>query len=123
MFVDQQTALLKAVFGREFDFNSLTGEFATYNSQEKSIKINDGTTNYDNDVLHGEKSEIIDNGDGTYSMTFRCYFIKVDTLPSDVEQGEYLVDEENGGYFLLSHSGKLTVEKKGDYWVVKSYTK
>ena len=122
--VGDQKALLKAFFGREFDFTKLTGEYATYNAEKGIITINKDTTNiYNADSWRSDTGKPIDNGDGTYSIIIRDYRNKVNTLPDDIKDGEYVDDEENGGYFLLTHSGRLTIEKKDGFWVLKSYTK
>lgn len=122
--IGDQKALLKAFFGREFDFTKLTGEYATYNAEKGIVTVNKDTVDiYNADSWRSDTGKPIDNGDGTYSIIIRDYRNKVNTLPDDIKDGEYVVDEENGGYFTLTHSGRLTIEKKDGFWVLKSYTK
>lgn len=122
--VEEQKVLLKALFGRDFDFTELTGEYATYNAEKGIVTVNKDTVDiYNADSYPIDISQPIDNGDGTYSIIICAYRNKVNNLPSDIKDVEYVDDEENGGYFLLTHSGRLTVEKKDGFWVLKSYTK
>lgn len=122
--IGDQKALLKALFGREFDFTKLTGEYATYNAEKGIVTVNKNTIDiYNADSWRSDTGKPIDNGDGTYSIIIRDYRNKVNKLPDDIKDGEYVVDEENGGYFTLTHSGRLTIEKKDGFWVLKSYTK
>lgn len=120
--VEEQKVLLKALFGRDFDFTKLTGEYATYNAEKGIVVVNKDTVDiYNADSYPIDIGQPIDNGDGTYSIIIRAYRNKVNTLPNDVKDGDYVSDED--GYYLLTHSGRLTIEKKDGFWVLKSYTK
>ena len=102
----------------------MTGEYATYNAEKGIVVVNKDTVDiYNADSYPIDIGQPIDNGDGTYSIIIRAHRNKVNTLPDDIKDGEYVDDEENGGYFLLTHSGRLTIEKKDGFWVLKSYTK
>ena len=119
--IGDQKALLRALFGREFDFTKLTGEYATYNAEKGIVTVNEDENYVYTGDYSSDSSQPIDNGDGTYSIIIRDYRNKVKELPNDVKEGEYVSDEE--GYYLLTHSGRLTIEKKDGFWVLKSYTK
>lgn len=127
--IGYQKDLLKAIFGREFDFTQLTSKYVV--EVPSAGKIIDSTKiEIVEDFLPPSNVSITmpanvkDNGDGTYSTMF-LHTKVVDTLPEGREEGTYYnqPDSENNKmwYALHDHCVVLTIEQKDGYWVLKSY--
>lgn len=128
--IGYQKGLLKALFGRDFDFTQLTSKYV--------VEVPSAGTIADSTVIEIVKDflpppnvsitaplTIKDNGDGTYSHMF-LHTKVVDTLPEGREEGTYYnqPDPENDNamrYALHDHCVVLTIEQKDGYWVLKSY--
>ena len=128
--IGYQKDLLKAIFGREFDFTQLTSKYVVEVPPAGTI-TNSTVIEIVSDVRLPSNASINmyppvkDNGDGTYSYMF-LHTKVVDTLPEGREEGTYYIqsDPENDNamrYALHDHCVVLTIEQKDGYWVLKSY--
>ena len=128
--IGYQKGLLKALFGREFDFTQLTNKYLVEVPPSGTI-TNSTVIEIVSDVRLPSNASINmyppveDNGDGTYSYMF-LHTKVVDTLPAGREEGtyDYQPDPENNNamrYALHDHCVLLTIEQKDGYWVLKSY--
>lgn len=128
--IGYQKGLLKALFGREFDFTQLTSKYVVEVPPVGTMKdstvieiVSDFRSPSNASISMPET--IKDNGDGTYSYMF-LHTKVVDTLPEGIEEGTYYYqpDPENNNamrYALHDHCVLLTIEEKDGYWVLKSY--
>lgn len=128
--IGYQKDLLKAIFGRDFDFTQLTSKYVVEVPPAGTI-TNSTVIEIVSDVRLPSNASINmyppvkDNGDGTYSYMF-LHTKVVDTLPEGREEGtyDYRPDPENNDamvYALHDHCVLLTIERKDDFWVMKSY--
>lgn len=128
--VGYQKGLLKALFGREFDFTQLTSKYLVEVPPSGTI-TNSTVIEIVSDVRLPSNASINmyppvkDNGDGTYSYMF-LHTKVVDTLPDGRKEGtyDYQPDPENNNamrYALHDHCVLLTIEQKDGCWVLKSY--
>ena len=128
--IGYQKDLLKAIFGREFDFTQLTSKYVVEVPPAGTI-TNSTVIEIVSDVRLPSNASINmyppveDNGDGTYSYMF-LHTKVVDTLPAGREEGtyDYQPDPENNNamrYALHDHCVVLTIEQKDGFWVLKSY--
>ena len=128
--IGYQKDLLKAIFGRDFDFTQLTSKYIVEVPSAGTI-IDSTKIEIVEDFLPPSNVSITmpatvkDNGDGTYSTMF-LHTKVVDTLPEGREEGTYYnqPDPENDNamrYALHDHCVVLTIEQKDGYWVLKSY--
>ena len=128
--IGYQKDLLKAIFGREFDFTQLTSKYVVEVPPAGTI-TNSTVIEIVSDVRLPSNASINmyppveDNGDGTYSYMF-LHTKVVDTLPAGREEGtyDYQPDPENNNamrYALHDHCVLLTIVQKDGFWVMKSY--
>ena len=90
------------VFGKMFDFNTLTGEYARYNSKTNEVTVTFDGPKAIKDTSITEITVPFQNADGSYSATCFIYNSEKEINPN--------------------HCGTLTVKQVNNNWVIVSYT-